>query len=227
MRQGVDHVVDWLLAPLLTETPAGRLGLAVILTAWLYCGYLYGRKLFTTNGKLRAMAQRLSKTDEIKTYGGGAKQAQRLDKPYPFRVEGLRFDDEESHDFIATRKADTMLAMRFMTLNDDQAAELLKLAGKLIAKTLDNTDGVPVQWEAAQLPKPANAGPDWEPKFRGPDGKLHPMNQRAKFEEFAKGSSRRRWEELLVDSEFTTQLETLVEVAKDLIEMTVEVPTDG
>jgi hypothetical protein len=187
--------------------------------------YLMARLLIT--GRMPFMAQRLDKTTEIKSYGGGAKQAQRLDKEFPFRLIGLRYDDEESHDFVATRKPDTLMAMRFMGMSDDQMGELSKLATLLIGKTLDNTDGVPVQWSATMVPKPKNAGREYEPKFRGPDGKLHPMHQADKFEAFEAGSSRRRWEALLADNQFTVTLEDIVEICKDLVELGVGSPTDG
>lgn len=203
------------------------LALAVIITGLLWCGYRLAPKLLATNGKLAKLMARISKTDEIKTYGGGAKQAQQLPEPYPFRLAGLRYDEEETHDFVAVRKTDTMMAMRFMSINDDNVSELAKLATLLIGKALDNTDGVPVQWTATALPKPKNAGESWEPKFRGPDGKLYPMNQAAKFEEFEAGSSRRRWEALLVDPQFTTELEVIVDITKDLVELSVGTPTVG
>jgi hypothetical protein len=200
---------------------------AVILAGLLYCGLRYAPNLLGPNGKLALMTQRISKTDEIKTYGGNPLQDQQLANPFVFRLAGLRYDEVETHEFAVTRKADTVLALRFMGIDDDQVGELAPLVVRLIAKSLDNTDGVPVQWSPIALDKPKNAGEDWEPKFRGPDGKLHPMSQAGKFEEFAAGSSRRRWELLLLDSQFTVELETLVEITKDLIERTTGTPTAG
>jgi hypothetical protein len=166
-----------------------------------------------------------AKTAEIKSYGGG-QQVQRLDTPHPFRVVGLRWDEEDPHEFTAVRKADALMAVRFMSLGEDEVAELLRLCTMLIGKTLDNTDGVPVQWHPEQLPKPADAGDDWEPKFRGPDGELHPMGEAEKFTDYAVGSSRRRWTALLVDNEFTVEIEVLVDITKDLIALSTGNPTD-
>ncbi len=219
---------EWLFEPVFGDnTPGSRLAGAVVLAGLAYCGLQYAHKLFAPNERLRNMTQRLSKTDEIKTYGGGALQAQQLSKAYEFNLAGLRFDEEETHHFVATRKTDSLLALRFMGVDEENAGQLAQLATLLIGKTLDNTDGVPVQWSPSTLPRPKNAGDDYEPKFRGPDGKLHPMDQAAKFEEFDKGSSRRRWEALLVDNQFTCPLEVLVEITKDLIEMSSGNPTDG
>jgi hypothetical protein len=166
-------------------------------------------------------------TDGVKRYGGGSVQAQRLDTPYEFELEGLRYDDPEVHSFTAVRKADTLLAGKFMNLSDDQAGRLLRLCTLLVGKTLDNKDGVPVQWAPDPLPKPKDAGDDWEPKFRGPDGKLHPMHQAEKYTAFAAGSSRRRWAALVEDEEFTAEMETLAEIVKDLISRSTGTPTDG
>lgn len=162
-----------------------------------------------------------------KRYGSGAPEAQKLDPAVEFEVAGLRYDDEEVHEFIATRKVDTVLAGRFINMPDDQAGQLLRLVVKLIGKTLDNKDGVPVQWSPEPVPKPRNAGKNYEPKFRGPDGDLHPMGEAPKFLDFAAGSSRRRWEALTVDEDFTVQMEVLAEVAHDLIEATTARPTVG
>ncbi len=162
-----------------------------------------------------------------KRYGGGAKAAQRLDKPVPFELEVLRYDEEEVHEFTAVRKVDTLLAARFMNLDEDQAGVMLRLVTKLIGKTLDNSDGVPVQWSPTPLPKPKNAGARYEPKFRGPDGKLHPMDQAIKWTDYAAGSSRRRWEALVADEDVTAQLEALGGITKDLIAESTGLPTDG
>ena len=220
-------MTGWPFEPVIADSAGGRLTLACIIAAWIYLALVLARKVLPLNGKLVAMVQRMSKTDEIKTYGGGAKQAQKLEEQLPFRLTGLRFDEEETHDFVAVNKADTLMAMRFMNMSEERAGDLVRLSTLLIAKTLDNKDGVPVQWAVEVLPKPKNAGDDWEPKFRGPDGKLHPLTTRDKFEDFAAGSSRRRWEALLVDEQFTVELEVLVEIAKDLIERSVALPTDG
>jgi hypothetical protein len=215
-------LITWLARPLFDpQTPEGRLWVAAVITAWLYCGYLSLSKLLSPNGKLVRIVT------DIKTYGGNARQAQRLPSAYPFRLMGLRYDDEETHDFIAVWKPDTLMAVRFMTLGDDQAGELARLCVKLLAKTLDNKDGVPVQWEPTVLPKPKNAGANYEPKFRGPDGKLHPMDQAVKFTDPAAGSSRRRWEALVADTDFTIDVEDLVEIVKDLVELTAGTPTAG
>lgn len=170
---------------------------------------------------------RVTKADEIRSYGSGAKQAQRLGEPFRFQLTGLRWDDEETHDFTAVRKADALLAARFMGFTDDQAGELLRLCGLLVGKTLDNSDGVPVQWTPEPLPKPRNAGVRYEPKFRGPDGELYPMSHAEKFTEFSAGSSRRRWQALLADNEFTCDMEVFVEIVKDLIEAGAGSPTSG
>lgn len=200
--------------------------LSILVGTVLYLVVNYGPKLLVHNGRLRIMPR------ELKVYGANPKQAQRLEEPYPFRLAGLRYDEEETHDLVAVRKPDTMMAIRFMNMGDDQGAELGRLCVKLISKTLDNSDGVPAQWVATPLEKPKNAGPDWEPKFRAPgppagDGKLHPMTQRTKYEDFAAGSSRRRWEALLLDNDFTVDIEVLVELVKDMVELTAGTPTDG
>jgi hypothetical protein len=53
------------------------------------------------------------------------------------------------------------------------------------------------------------------------------MTQRTKYEDFAAGSSRRRWEALLLDNDFTVDIEVLVELVKDMVELTAGTPTDG
>lgn len=168
---------------------------------------------------LTYLLRRKESTMAGKRYGGGAKAAQRLDQAHQWELEVLRFDEEEVHEFTTVRKVDTLLAAQFMNIGEDDAGRLLRVIGKLIGKTLDNADGVPVQWAAVALPKPKNAKAGYEPKFRGPDGKLYPMDQAVKFEEIGQGSSRRRWEALLVDEDATTALDSLAEITKDLIEV--------
>lgn len=162
-----------------------------------------------------------------KRYGGGAKAAQQLDSSFTFELEGLRFDEEEVHEFTATRKVDTMLAGRFMSLPESEHGRVLRIIILLIGKTLDNKDGTPVQWAPVAAPRPKNAGESYEPKFRGPDGKLHPMAEADKFTDFNAGSSRRRWDALVNDDDFTVDIETLGDLVRDLIEVSAGRPTDG
>lgn len=160
----------------------------------------------------------------VKRYGNTRQQ--RLDDPFEFELAGLRDDEEEIHTFRVVQKADTLMATRFMNVSDDRVMELFPLIISLISKMLDNKDGVGANWAPLELPKPANAGPKYQPKFRGPDGKLHPMDQAAKFEDYNAGSSRRRWRALVVDNEFTVDVEALADIARDLIEQSTGRPTD-
>jgi hypothetical protein len=160
-----------------------------------------------------------------KRYGTGAQNDLRLKVPYEFEVAGLRYDDEEVHEFTAVRKVDTLLAARF--IDGEDGAVIMRTVVQLIGKTLDNKDGVPIQWSPDQLPKPKDADDDWEPKFRAPDGNLYPMADAVKFTDFNAGSSRRRWAALVDDQEFTVAIETLAAIGRDLIGESAGRPTDG
>lgn len=162
-----------------------------------------------------------------KVYGKGSKEDTLLKEPMTFELWGLRDDEQESHLFTAVRKPDTMLMVRMMIAGDDMGAEEIQRMLRMIGKTLDNTDGVKEAWSATPMSKPKNAGKNWEPKFRGPDGKLYPMDapEREKWEDFAAGSSRRRWTRLVSDDEFQVAAETLGEIARDLVEAGSARPT--
>lgn len=162
-----------------------------------------------------------------KVYGKGSKEDRRLPEPVTFELWGIRDDEEESHLFKAIWKPDTMLMARMMMAGDDLSAEEIARMLRMIGKTLDNSDGVKESWQFEPLDKPKNAGKNWEPKFRGPDGKLYPVDgpDREKFEDYEAGSSRRRWGRLVRDDEFQVDAEVLAEIAKDLVEAGTGRPT--
>jgi hypothetical protein len=162
-----------------------------------------------------------------KVYGKGSKEDRRLPEPMTFELWGVRDDEEDSHLFTAIWKPDTMLMARMMMAGDDLSADELAKLLRMVGKTLDNADGVKESWAFAELPKPKTAKANYEPKFRGPDGKLYSVAgpEREKFEDFAAGSSRRRWMTLVYDDEFQVDAEILAEVAKDLLEVATARPT--
>jgi hypothetical protein len=160
-----------------------------------------------------------------KVYGKGSKNETKLPQPFTFELWGLRDDEEESHLFTAVRKPDTMLMVRVMMADNDLGPEAIGSLLRMVGKTLDNTDGVKESWVFEEAPKPKNAGAGYEPKFRGPDGKLHPLDMRAKFEDYDAGSSRRRWNALVLDDDFQVEPETLAEIAVDVVEAATARPS--
>lgn len=165
-----------------------------------------------------------------KVYGKESAEDTRLPEEMTFELWGIRDDEKESHLFKAVHKPDTMLMVRVMMAmssdNDNDPAVVASML-RMIGKTLDNTDGVKEKWRFAELDKPKNAGKNYEPKFRGPDGKLYPVDgpEREKFEDYEAGSSRRRWSTLVRDDEFTVSADTLMGIAKDLVEAATGRPT--
>lgn len=165
---------------------------------------------------------------------------------HDFEVTFLRDDAEVVHHFKAIQKTDVIgLAAVLVSVNRDSETALPEMLG-LIRRHMDNTDGVPSQWQPTPLPTRAERE-EWptsegdlvrtasgdvayevEPevrKFRAPDGTLHPMDDAAKFLEHSAGSSRRRWLELMADEELEIDLDQLTDVFEWLISLAAKRPT--
>ena len=155
----------------------------------------------------------------------GKPQSTRLPEPWPFELMASRDDEDEVHAFTAVRQVDMLLGARFTGYTPEEAHKQVDLLVRVISKTLDDKDGTPATWSAVQLPIPHDAGEDFRPKFRGPDGELYEMEHVEKFAAFAAGSSRRRFIALCGDQERTVQAEDLGNIVRDLIAVSAGRPT--
>jgi hypothetical protein len=145
--------------------------------------------------------------------------------PHVFELEVYRGDVPEVHTFTARPNTDLGPLIQLHGAIDDPM-KMGQTALKVLVKQMDDSDGVPLAWEPTELPKPKNAGHSYEPKFRGPDGKLHSMAERGKFLAFQAGSSRRRWQYLLLEDDgISIDAPVLMAIMSDLIQAATGRPT--
>lgn len=147
-------------------------------------------------------------------------------KAVEFELAVYRDGVEEVHSFVARPVADAGSMLAYTRSGDDaeKAAAVFKMMGRMLV----NNDGVAADWTPEPLPKPKNAAANYQPKFRGPDGKLHTLDKASLFTDPAKGSSRRRWEHLVFqDAGVTVDIGVISEIINDLATESAEVPTSA
>lgn len=152
-----------------------------------------------------------------KRYGKSRERVALVD----FELQAMREDDhgephEEWHAFTARPNSDAGDLAELSASGSDGMAQM-NVVVRMIKKMIINSDGVPAQWEPIELNAPDPLPEDYEPKFRGPDGELYPMDQAIKFTEVSKGSSRRRLLHLLYVDEATVDINDLAEMLKDMM----------
>jgi hypothetical protein len=140
--------------------------------------------------------------------------------------------------------------------NDRTAVESLTLVKNTIRTMLDDSDGTPLEWSPQPLPREAHVtvnelavwpsfadeiasddepvhaivgGLDEEneaPQFLAPDGTVHPFTDAEKYTDFAAGSSRRRWVELMDgDNDLVVEAKTIMKLWQWLIGEAADRPT--
>jgi hypothetical protein len=132
------------------------------------------------------------------------------------RENGAGEPQEEWHEFTARPQSDAGDLAALSATGDDGLAQM-NVVVRMIKKMVINSDGVPEQWQPTELNAPDPLPEDYEPKFRGPDGNIYPMDQAVKFTEPHKGSSRRRLMHLLYEDEATVDINDLSEMLKDMM----------
>jgi hypothetical protein len=148
----------------------------------------------------------------------------------PFNIKVFRNGLPEIHGFTAAPVMDLGSVLLYLRGDEDSAGQAML---RLVTVNLDDSDGVPADWQPTMLPKPKSAGADWVPKFRAPgaphgDGKLHTMDQAHRWTDRDAGSSRRRWNYLMFeDPGVVVTIEVLREVIEDLMAAAAGHPTDG
>lgn len=147
--------------------------------------------------------------------------------PVPFELEVWRDGKSEIHEFVARPQADAGATLMFTSSGDDGERKA-QAVFRMMSRMLRNDDGVPAQWVPEPLAKPGNAGANWQPKFRAPDGKLYTMDKTAQFTDPAKGSSRRRWDHMMFEDDgVTVDIEVIGSILEDLVEVAAGIPTVG
>lgn len=176
--------------------------------------------------------------------------------PVEFTFYVLRDDEPEGHTFKARPQAHAGDLLKLLTADDSEEGgeRAFRALVSTIAKSMVNKDGVPAQWSPDELPRVERADPpaygydQWpsgeprtrvpddepderEPSYRGPDGVIYPLSdakQLARFTDPQAGSSRRRWLHLMNnDDECTVTLDSMLDLAKDLIAAAAGRPTSG
>lgn len=137
-----------------------------------------------------------------------------------------------THHFIGKPDPSSGDFARFALATQSQGAAVIEVLTDILPRMIDNSDGVSATWEYRELAPAAQptgiqaAGGELgverpeetgEPRFYGPDGQLYVASERKRFEDFEAGSSRRRLNHLLfVDPNAKVQIQTVVEIMKDL-----------
>lgn len=147
-----------------------------------------------------------------------------------FELEVFRSGEPEVHRFTATPVMDLGSVLMFLSKDDDAGGQAML---RLMRVNLADDDGVPARWEPTMLPRPGNAGPNWQAKFRAPkaphgDGELHTMDEVHLWTDPVQGSSRRRWDSLMFEDEgVVVSAEVVMEIIKDLMGQAAGLPTSG
>lgn len=139
----------------------------------------------------------------------------------------MRDDEYEEIALQAVLSLDAAGMRRTLLAARKESSEVLEALFASVAKSLDNTDGVPSGWAPKPMYKtiggastsdPELAAPDSEPGFRVPHGEhkgeIWPLTKAAEFLNVEQvGSSRARWNYLIVEDE------SAVVDAKDVTEL--------
>lgn len=132
----------------------------------------------------------------MKRFGAG-KQG-RVITPIQFGLTVLRDGEEEEHVFTAIPNLPAQNIVQAVAARNGDGTQVLNPMVSCIRKMLSNRDGTPTTWKL-ELVDAKKEGQ--EPKFRGPDGKLHVLAKAESFLARESGSSKRRWDALMIDDE--------------------------
>lgn len=166
--------------------------------------------------------------DEIKRFGAH-------ERPTVKKFELETFCDDGTTRVHAFQLVPIVPAGHVTALMDaleDESEKAFGLMAKLIARLLDNTDGVPARWTAARIETPPEGkrrtGTVTD-RFIGPDNEEHPWggDAHATFEHVDNGSSRRRWLWLMDpdNEDEAVHLGDLADIAKWVVSEAVDRPT--
>jgi hypothetical protein len=164
-----------------------------------------------------------------KRYGSMAPEKVEL---VPFELVAMRENEmtgepePEVHEFTARPVSDAgdLVAMALAQESGD-GTKVAAVVSRMIKKVVVNGDGTPSQWSAKEInpldPEKATAA-EFEAhvaEYHGPDGQRYRMDgeERAKFEDIANGSSRRRLLHLMYEDEATVRMEDIAEIMKDMM----------
>lgn len=158
----------------------------------------------------------------------------------PFELVAMRENkltgepEPEVHEFTARPVSDAGdLVSMAVAQNSGDGAKVAAVIARMIKKVVVNGDGTPSQWSAEEVNplNPETATPaEFEAhvaEYYGPDGQRYRMDgeERAKFEDIANGSSRRRLLHLLYEDEATVKMTDVAEIMKDMMGKAADRPT--
>jgi len=170
--------------------------------------------------KLQLFAERINPMR--KTYG--PEQVREIPEiPFSLNVEHERENGRRelvTHEFIGRPDPSSGDFARFTMATQGSGPEVVEALMSILPRMIDNSDGVSATWEYREI-DPASVADGEEPgekRFYGPDGQLYPVSESKQFTAFEAGSSRRRLYHLLfVDPDARVQIQTVVEIMKDLM----------
>jgi hypothetical protein len=185
----------------------------------LTAGYAVARLAFAAaDYVLDKICDFLERIDPMrKTYG--PEQVREIPEiPFSLNVEHELDDGSRelrTHEFIGKPDPSSGDFARFTVATQGNGAEVVEALMAILPRMIDNSDGVSATWEYREIdPAPGEE----ERRFYGPDGQLHPVSESEKYLAFEAGSSRRRLYHLLfVAADARVQIQTVVEIMKDLM----------
>lgn len=145
-----------------------------------------------------------------------------------FTFRYVRDDEPESQVFTALAVTDMAALAKLFSDAENEPDQAVVGMIRLIAKLIDNSDGVKAGWKPKVLPQ--DEGYDGPPMFRAPygprKGQPVPYDELSEFQDPAVWSSRRRWLALTDDDDVILQEEDLSALFQWLVGLAANRPTE-
>jgi hypothetical protein len=167
---------------------------------------------------------------EVKRFGA-------KERPKAHEFELITFTDDggtNTHRFRMVPLIPAGQVTAIMDALDDEPEKMFGLIARLMARVLDNTDGVPANWVYDEFEDPAPDDDGYDPDlselyFVGPDNETYPAIDADRYTAFGAGSSRRRWTALMdpANDDEGVQLGDMMDLAKWVVGLATDRPTQA
>jgi hypothetical protein len=168
---------------------------------------------------------------DIKRFGG-------KERPKAHEFELTTFLDDggtNTHKFSLIPIIPAGKVTALMDALDDAPERMFGMVSRLLARVLDDTDGITASWSYEPYADPREGDDDYDPDderlfWADPDGEVHSVDEpgaRDLFEDITNGSSRRRWVALMDpdNEDEAVQLGDMMDLAKWVVGLAVDRPT--
>lgn len=172
-------------------------------------------------------------TPQVKRFGGN-------ERPKARDFELVTFTDDggsNTHKFSLVPLIPAGQVTAIMDALDEEPERMFGLIANLLARVLNNTDGVSAAWEYKEFADPAEGDEGYDPDnetlfFMGPDHEVysvHALDRLSEFEARENGSSRRRWVALMdpANQNEAVHLADMMDLAKWVVGLATDRPTSA